>query len=295
MKQGIVLIALGHPYYGRMAYNIALTLKKSDAGCQITLIHNGSSITHLNDIRLSIFDNIIELTDSKYWTVCDKTNYAFSKLFLNELSPYDETLFLDVDAAWCSKIAVSTLFKELKKQSFIVKNRNYFDLETGQTSDGKDFIYWADPVAVRNAYDFQKGKLYGLHLDFLYFKKTKQVNKVFETAIDIALKPKVNSLFLWANQNNADELPLSVSLVANNISLQSPYNPVHWGPYDSYFLSRNEVINSFYLLSTGGKEYNRQYKAFYNDLVKSAAYKLNRPQGFAHADKKTFLPERKSI
>lgn len=295
MKQGIVLIALGHPYYGRMAYNLALTLKKSDAGCHITVIHDATSLSHLQVDRLSIFDNFIELNDSKYWTVCNKINFAFTKLFLYELTPYEETLFLDVDTAWCSKQTVAMLFKSLKKQNFIVKNRNFFDFETQQTSDGKEFVYWTKPETVQEQYSFKKGNLYALHLEFMYFKKCKRSLEIFNTALEVASNPKVTSLTLWANQNNADELPMSIALASNNYTMLSPFNPVHWGVHDSYFLSRSEVVNKFYLLSTGGKQYDRLYKIFYNDLVTSAATKLNRPKGFAHADKKTFLPERKSI
>jgi hypothetical protein len=214
---------------------------------------------------------MIQINDSKYWTVGNEVNYAYSKLFLYELSPFEETIFLDVDNAWCSPKIVSNLFKLFKNKSLAIKNRNTFDFETGLTSDGKEFVYWANPEDVKQAYNFSKGVLHALHLEFMYFKKCKKVDSIFETALEIANNPKVASTTLWAGQNNADELPLSISLVHHGYTLSVGVNPVHWGVHDSYFLSRHQIINNYYLLSTGGKQYDRRLKLFYKDVVTLAA------------------------
>lgn len=61
LKQGIILIATGHPYYGRMAYNLALTIKACEE-FPVALVHNDSAIKHLNDSQRGIFDMLIPTT-----------------------------------------------------------------------------------------------------------------------------------------------------------------------------------------------------------------------------------------
>ncbi len=295
MKQGIVLIALGHPYYGRMAYNLALTLKFKNPSMQIAIIHNHTSLSHLDEKRMSIFDQLIPIEDSKYWTVNGAQNYAYPKLFLDQLTPFEETIFLDVDTAWCGNNDVFTLFAQCSKFDFVIKNRNAFDFKTKTTNDGDPLWFWVNENDVAKEYGIKSGKMYSVHAEFIYFKKNERSSAIFKTAIEIASDVKVESGLKWAGQNNCDEVPISISMVLNKVTIPVGYNPIHWYQYDDQFLSRTELMNNFSLISSGGNVYPTLLKSFYNDLVQYAAQTLNMPDAYKHQDKKNFLVERQSI
>jgi len=295
MKQGIVLIALGHPYYGQMAYNLALTLRYKNPSIAIAVVHDRSALSHLDEKRLSIFDKFIVVTDPKYWTVDGKLNYAYSKLFLDKLTPFDETIFLDVDTAWCGNDDVLSLFSKCAKHDFVIKNRNCYDFKTKTTNDGDPLWFWVDENEVGKAYGIKSGKMYSVHAEFIYFKKGDKATAIFETAIQVANDVKVESGLKWANQNNCDEVPLSISLLLNKVSIPAGFNPLHWHQYDGQFMSRTEMMDTYYLISSGGNTFPGSLKSFYNDLVQYAAQSLNMPDAYKHRDKKLFLQERQSL
>src|SRR5687768_10941291 len=99
LDKGIILLATGAPFYGRMAYNLAVTIKAVEP-VSVTVLHKGAGISHLSQKQLSIFDNIIEITDESF----------AAKLCLLDYSPYDRTLYFDADMAWLPVKKPSELF-----------------------------------------------------------------------------------------------------------------------------------------------------------------------------------------
>ncbi len=294
MTNGIVLMAFGDSHYGRMAYNLALTIRlKTDI--PIHLVFEPSAITHLTEEHMRVFSSFYKLDDPSYFTVCGKKNYAYPKLFLYDLSPFDNTLFLDVDTAWCGNGSVENIFEEYSKQDFIIKNRNYYDFKTKETSDGQPLWFWVDEKEVAKAHALKFGRLYSVHAEFIYFKKTDSALVIFEAAKLVANKPLVESFLKWSNQNNVDEVPISISMAINKTRIPSPINPTHWYQADGIWIERQKLFEDFSLLSTGGNRFPKYLACIYNDLVNYAAQELKMPNAFPHEDKKNYLPERQTI
>jgi hypothetical protein len=93
MNTGILLIALGNEYYGKLAYNLILSIRKN-SNIPITIYANGNALNYLNE-NISTFD-IVELPKEYYNN--NKVSLCNIKTSLNVLSPYDKTLYLDVDS-----------------------------------------------------------------------------------------------------------------------------------------------------------------------------------------------------
>jgi len=96
---GILLVAVNHPYYGNYAFQLALSLLQTSPKMKISLAHNGSGIGHLTANQLEIFDKVIRVKDSILEVNGRRETMRF-KAFLNDITPYDETLYLDADMLW---------------------------------------------------------------------------------------------------------------------------------------------------------------------------------------------------
>lgn len=64
---GVVLCAIGSPYYSHMAYTLAVSLRFHTPTINITILHDGSSLSQISE-HLDMFDNIVQLTDEQFNT-----------------------------------------------------------------------------------------------------------------------------------------------------------------------------------------------------------------------------------
>src|SRR6185437_6812062 len=100
MEKGMLLLALGHPCYGKMAAALSASIRCMNATIPIALIANIDALTHLSTEEKTLFTQII-YPESKYYTT---DNLEFSPLkprvYLNELTPFSKTLSIDVDNLW---------------------------------------------------------------------------------------------------------------------------------------------------------------------------------------------------
>src|SRR3990167_929155 len=178
MNRGIILIAAGHPFYGRYAYNLALSLKSTAPDLPIALFYSGSGISHFNDGMKSVFDSISEIP-TKYITRKGLTEYIKAKTALYDLSPFDETIYLDVDMIWLPQRSIYQIFNQLKDVYFTIKTRGSVSLSD---TIKPDHSWWANIEEVKSAYGFTSGKWLTLSSEFIYFKKGKAQKKFFDTA-----------------------------------------------------------------------------------------------------------------
>ena len=88
MKTGVLLIATGHKNYFRMAQVLAASIRVNDPEIKICIATDGK---HLVD--MSLFDQFVQI-DEKYLTEPIK-----AKVFMNMITPFEETLFLVLKSA----------------------------------------------------------------------------------------------------------------------------------------------------------------------------------------------------
>lgn len=295
MSRGIVIICLGHPYYGRMGHALAVTIKQSEPEIPIALIYNTEALQQLYGYDLDkVFDQKIEAPTEAY-TTQGKNTYVKCKTFLYDLSPFDETLFIDADTLWLPGRKPSALFDELAPYDYTMANNEFFEV----AAINHDTDVWGHIKPVKEAYGMTEGKYYSLSSEVIYFKKTEAVKAFFDTAKSVfenpKTKPKVFAGYI------PDEYAFSVAQVITGMYPHtSPYHPSYWFSWhkNSKIYTPEQLSETYYIFSVGGKVYPHWIVNMYNRLVARAFYLagLREPlKPWKLRSKRSFLPERSKI
>lgn len=286
MKQekGIIIFAVGNPQYGRLAYNLALTLKGA-GDCHITLVRSGNSLSHLSQEKFQYFDNIIELPDGA-------PQSCGAKLWAYDLSPYKKTLLLDADMLWLPEHSVGELFFDLDGVKFTAITEGY-----APGDENKMYFFWADVDEIREKYDIKSEKLYQWRSEVMYFEKCDETKAFFKSAKKIYLKPGLKSEKMFAN-GTADELAIGVAAGVHDIH---PHQYKTWKPSYWHLLNNNnfppfgQLYRDYYLVSFGARFASENSKLLYDRLVKASCYKRGIQHVFPLIAKKEYLKERQTI
>lgn len=287
LKQGLLIVATGHPYYGRYAYNLALSVKAVDPYFPIAVVHSENSLNHLSVHQRKFFDHFILLPDA------DAKGFG-CKLHLDQLSPFEETLFCDADMAWLPKRKPIELFEELKDHEFASITEGCFDIATGdRTGASKRYYFWADPEEIKKVYKLESGMLYQWRSEVIYFKKTKNVKSMFKKAREIYAKPKLSSIMLFGNQV-PDELAINISTALHGIEPHKyMWTPAYWPRLHGEHVPPFEhLYGAYYLLSCGSNSASGSLKGVYDRIIKAAAYKFKLQHLFPLYAKKDFIKDR---
>jgi hypothetical protein len=194
LKRGIIIVACGHAYFGRLAWNFAMSVKAVDKDFPIAVVHSEQSLSHVSLDKRWVFDHMILLPGG--------TGFG-TKLEIHRLSPFEETLYCDVDMAWMPKRSPHDLFDELTRVEFT-------SITEGHTEDkSQKYYFWSDPEEVRKKYKIE-GRLYQWRSEVMYFKKTEKVREMFTLAREIHVNPGLTSVIKFGNQV-PDELALIIA------------------------------------------------------------------------------------
>jgi hypothetical protein len=288
MTKGIVIYALGHENYYRMAENLAASLianGSADSDIKICLICDDKSKL----VYPHLFDDFVKLEAEKF-TVNDKIVFNNATVLVYELSTYDVTIKLDADMIWIEGRKVSELFAELDKADITFSNRGF--------GWDKQNSVWAEEEDIKKAYKLSGDeKLYKIFGEFLYFKKTASNKKYFAKVNSVYKKPNVVCRG-FSNGTMTDELAIQITCMLTSIyPHQDNYTPIFNGFLGMPNLNRKypyELVG-FYGYSIGGNYTNDFVKDNYNILAKHYFAKLGLSNPYQVVDKRTFLPERKSL
>lgn len=257
---GVVLCAIGSPYYSHMAYTLAVSLRFHTPSIHITLLHDGSSLSQISEY-LDMFDNIVQLTDEQFNTNGQKDYFKF-KLYLDKLTPYDKTLYLDVDMIWNPTKTPEFLFKELDGIGFTISNR-------GITQDSL-LSQWTSLKEVRELYSIDK--IYDISSEFMYFEGKPEVfskaREVYNENKIVIKIPILNNKYQdHFGEGKPDEIYLSVAMALTKTKPhQSPWHPTYWQPFHFKKVYGQQYIQSHYATSTGGAWVQHNIKKIYDNL-----------------------------
>lgn len=280
VHKGIVTCATGHPYYGRMAYNLALSIKAVDGGFPVAVIHSERSLAHLSERQREVFDHFILMPGA--------TGFG-CKLHIDLLSPFEETLLLDADMAWMPKRGPQDLFNELADVEFTA-------ITEGHNDDvSKKYYFWANVDEIRKKYSIQ-GRIYQWRSEVLYFKKTERVQTMFAMARLVHKSPQLESIIMFGNQV-PDELGINVACGFYDMHPHEyKWCPAIWPRlHGNNSTNPMELYNRYYLLSCGSNYATGDMKALYNNILKAAAFKMKTQHVFPLMDKKSFIEDRKKM
>jgi alpha-N-acetylglucosamine transferase len=238
--KGIVLLAIGKKEYGRMAYNMALSLKYH-SNIPVQLVCERQTIEGLD---LKFFDIITEIDSQDCWD--KKFEPGKAKLSIHKYLHFDESIYLDVDGV-CVK-PIDPLFDECEEtgQYFLTQYKTHIE---GVKPDYKQML-WAWPKDIWEHYKLKEdAKLPATNSSFMYMKKGEELNKFFTQCLDNFNNP-VQQRLVWGN-SRPDELYLNVAMAQFDIlgKLKENY-PIYFNGH--YNKNLKEDIKNYYVLGLFG-------------------------------------------
>lgn len=248
----VIMFALGIPEYGRMAYNLALSLKYYSPDVKIKLIYEPSALSHLSAEQKSYFDvlQLIELNDCYDG---NKFNPGKAKLSIYKYLDCEHTIYLDVDAVALKPI--EDLLQECieTKQYFITQ---YVSHVTGCQAEFKDMA-WMDCKHIWERYNFDENtNLPATNTSFMYIRKCKESEHFFSKALEKINNPfPVNQLKLKWGGTQPDELYINVTMAELGLlSGLRARHPIYFSNYPDNKLVATLENEGYYLIGYfGGK------------------------------------------
>lgn len=291
-EKGIIIVAVGHSNYYRMAEVLAASLKcNAAAGIDLTLIcDNITKIRYRN-----LFDGVIEVGSHTYTNKEGKV--VFNKLMvqLYDLSPYKTTIKLDADMVWLRGRDPNDLFRELHGEYFTFMNRGW-----GELTEGSGYSVWASETKIKQTYHIEDGaRCYKIYGEFLYFRKNSEMKKFFGLIKKLYRERKVKA-HVFANDEYTDELAYQVACMMTG---KYPHKD-NFTPIFNSFLGYKDLEHTYtyklaelgYWAYSIGGHYNTQFqKTQYNNLASFYFNALGLQNPYKVMDKKSFLVERNNL
>lgn len=200
MKKGITLIAIGNnsksSVYGRMAYNMALSIKYH-TDLPIQLIYNNEAIAGLQERHLAFFDVMTKAEAADYY----ESVFTPSKLKINlyKYLVFDDTIYLDVDGILINDI------------TGVFDNEGDYYTSRVQEATPENMM-WADLDMLRKKYDVKT--IMSTNSSFQRIRKGKTCEKLFALMVSLFddKVPDNDLKLIWGSGKQPDELYLNVAL-----------------------------------------------------------------------------------
>lgn len=277
LNKGILLVSFGSATYAKYAYNMAFSIKHYCRSLPILLCTDGIG---LNQVDQSVFDEvkIIEF---------NKEDPGVNKTKLYDLSPFDKTLYLDVDGV-CLK-DISPLFDQLVGQEVFAQV-----IDSGKKQDKITYSEWADNDTVWDHFNLKEDvTLCGLQTSVVYFEKGKQAKTFFSKLKKNYSKPleKSKYMLMWGfKKHHPDELYYAGTMAQNDIVPDSTINPVF---FPDKIETVTKILSDFYVLSQFGGQ--NQVRPYAHDLYNRHLSSIMRKEGKDHLFKSQGLYKNKMI
>lgn len=277
MLKGIVIIATGHPYFGRMAYNLSLSIQACEE-TNIAIIHDATALSHLTEDQRQVFTHDIVLPE-------DYRTGVQAKLHLDQLTPFGATLYLDADMVWIGQRKPSELFAELAGHSFTAITEGDSD------NPNNKYYFWADPEEIKRVYKLDK--VYQWRSEVMYFEKG---TKVFKEARKLKPGNTLKSVRLFGHAL-PDELFINIATALEKVEPHAyRWTPAYWMRMHGEQLPKPaDLANGYYLLSAGSNYASPNMKKSYDTYMRYAANKKGTAHLFPLKSKKEWLRERQKM
>ncbi len=287
MKKGVLLLALKHAYYGNYAAQLAASIKFTAPDIPIAILHDDVGIRHLTPARKALFSHIIKI-DEKLMYCNGRQQTLRAKTYIYDLTPFDTTIFLDADMLWLPRKPITELFDSLQAYDFTMANRG----ATCITQATDRFINWAKPKDIIEHYGY--GMLYNLSSEFIYFRKSKEAEKLFTAAKEAYDTMKVNCMMFAGGI--PDEMAFTVAMLQTGIYPHTaPFTPCYWEQFMNKNLAPTIMYKQYYAYSLGGAIQSKRIKTFHDNLANFYCNKMNIGRYFPLQSKRSWLPERVNI
>lgn len=284
MTRGILTIALKHSLYGRFAYNLALSIKSADPKQRISVVADEVALSHLHEGQRMIFDNIIQPKPHQ----CQRDGVLkplITKFYLNDLTPYERTLFVDADMIFSPMADFNKLWSELDGIDWTMANR-------GENKPDKGISEWVDAGKLMETYPDVE-QWYDLSSEWMYWEAGPVANSIFAGARGFYDEGKL--LTRQFAGDKPDEPFFNLAMNAYGVKPhQAPYQPTYWQPAIRKVMNAMEIKRTYYAFSAGGNHLPPNQERIYTELLNNASTRMNMPPMKIGA-KRSYLNERKHI
>lgn len=289
-KRGILLLALGHRNYLNMASTLALSLRANGYTGALCLATDDVNLFNIQSEYKAFFTDLVTVPE-RMFTNKKQRCYLKAKAHIYDLTPYEETLFLDVDLIALNERNVSEFLDGLSGLDFCIKNSGGRKANTIQEGEQQ----WADLSEVVRAYEFNEEVIWDVHSEVIWFKKTPENAALFKrwkyNFENLKTKHRVFATCI------PDELPLYIAMSQENRGpgLEN-WKPTYWPSEQPGQLALRDLRGKDYLfLSIGGSNVAKFQLTNYNLLVEIYAKPFGLRYTYKAQQKRRWLAERQTI
>jgi hypothetical protein len=209
-RSGVLLIAMGKPNYGRLVAALAETIKSASPKVPVALAWSGDVLTALGEAR-GVFDHLIPIREAlPAQAECSQAFYA--KLCVDQLSPFDHTIFIDADSLIYPGADLRKEFWRYSGHGFVPTTSLAWQLDALPPDAAYLGLGSIEPIV---KYFGLKQPMLQVHSYYFYFERSHATNAVFECARDVyrAIAANVDAFKLHLTHERliADELALGVA------------------------------------------------------------------------------------
>jgi hypothetical protein len=253
MTTGILLIAFGRIGYMKMAFNMAKSLKHFSPDVQIALATDG---TH---VAIKEIENYVDI-----FVPIEKGDPGTIKMSMYNLTPFDNTLYLDVDGI-CIK-DIRPLINAYKKDGrpFISDVHG-----EGGINDTIGYSIWALNKHIWAWWNLPiDAKFQGIQTSLVWF--TKESKPLFDCIQETKNFPKKFLIHKWGN-SIPDELVFGGAAAKVGFDAKFTGRPIFFGNRANGRISYEEMVQKHYINSMYGNVnlVLSRYRRFYDQTVRS--------------------------
>lgn len=208
MDNGIVIYAFKKPSYGKLAFNLAISLKYHSPDIPICLIHDEEAIRHLAD-KLKIFDVLIKIAHDDLYDGM-KFTPGKAKLSGYKYFPFERNMIIDADSL-CIR-PVEPLFEKCGTKSIYAQTVWVGDQQATEWT-----CTWMSLEACKQAFVLPKAfQLFEINSSFFYVKKGKEAEAFYKQALS-NYKPDHPKLRKWGG-GFPDELAFNIAFAQTGVN-----------------------------------------------------------------------------
>jgi hypothetical protein len=298
MKQGIILIALGHPYYAQLAVNLVMSIKHNQPDMPITLFHDKHSIAGIPEDKRRYFDAFGEVEDD-FYIIAGKKHFGLMKTKMNQLAArtdYDHVLYIDVDSLAIPGTNLNKFFETTAVAGFATEFRGTINLTTAPANT--KIGGWLACGHVKGKFALKDANIpsYTQSSWIGFDKNSDEVNEIFTEAENMFhYFMKLGNAALWYN-SVPDELCFALSMGITGFPIVRDLDLCYYET-SSFMPDKKRIMTEFALFtlpSAGGHRQN--YAEFYNHLVNKIANEAQWHRATQWKDKRKLSrdPQRKN-
>jgi hypothetical protein len=252
-ERGILLIAIGSPFYGRLAYNLATSIRLNNKTIPIAVVYTDNSLSHLNAQQQTVFNYTIECNKDYYTGKDGKFLSGLVKCNMFNLSPFKQTIFIDVDSVMFKSFDADAVFNELEFSWDIqFQNSEVIDIDKNPNAP---FMCWGNVKDIINSgLDLKSNKLYVGHSYFIVFNKTDNAKAFFDESIRLYNEMYYNKIvkFVDWQGNVPDEFVFGIAGLTTGVKHKFDIRKYVFDPAGKPIRSDKEVIDHYLGLSLPG-------------------------------------------